>query len=83
MGILLGVPFYIYIACPLEKAVFLLKHMILTSATNTLPRIIHAWGGEPDTLDEPKLYDTTHMNKAWVERSNVRPSTQKETHISS
>lgn len=68
-----GVLFYILIANVSEKVVSLSNHMVVTSANNALPRIIHASDQEPYKLYKPKPDNKTLPDGEWVEVNNVRP----------
>lgn len=57
-----GLPFFVYVANLSAKAVSPQKHMIVPSANNAFPHIIHAQKSESDMLDEPKLENKTHAN---------------------
>lgn len=76
------VPFYIYTANMSAKAVSLPKHMIVISASNVLPHVVHARSVVPDTVDELRFGSMTEKNGGWVETNNVIPSTQLESPIS-
>lgn len=73
MQLLLGVMFYIDMENLLAKAVSLPKYVIVALETNALPHIIDAQSDEPDTLQEPKLDNTTLTKGEWVEIINVSP----------
>lgn len=55
--------------------------MIVPSTTHALAHMIHVQSDEPDTLDKPELEKPPHAKEGLVETNNVRPSTQRETHI--
>lgn len=79
MDILPDVPFYIYIANMSAKAVCQTKCLMVASATNALPHIIHAQSDESDMPDEPKLDNTIHATRAWVRTNNVSLETRMKT----
>lgn len=82
MKILPGVLFHIYITNLLAKAISFPKHMIVAWATNALPYIIHAWSHGYNTLDEPKLDNTTHVTKGKKKHVMWSDQHEEKAHIS-
>lgn len=63
MGIFRDMSIYIYKANLCAKAVCLPKYTIMASQTTALSPIMHARRHEPDTVNKPKRYEMTHVNK--------------------
>lgn len=72
MNILLGVPFYIYIANMSAKSVLLPKHMMVASATNVATCTVHVQSDRSGTRAEGRLDNTAQADNRRVDKNEMK-----------